>query len=72
MTPLDPSVSCDSIKAECVKVFFEEKMKLLETLENVDRLNLTIDLWPSNQTLDRFISIKAHYIDGGWELHRKC
>lgn len=37
----------------------------------MDRVNLTINLWLSNQTPDWFISIRANYIDGDWELHKK-
>ncbi|XP_057454160.1 zinc finger BED domain-containing protein DAYSLEEPER-like [Lotus japonicus] len=58
-----------SIEADCVAIYLKEKQNLLNFINGISaRVNLTLDLWTSNQTTV-YVFIRGHFIDGDWNLH---
>ena len=56
-----------TIGKECVKVYESKKELLKKSLRDVEHINLTCDLWTSNQTLS-YMALVAHYIDADWVM----
>ncbi|KAL0380381.1 UNVERIFIED_CONTAM: Zinc finger BED domain-containing protein RICESLEEPER 2 [Sesamum angustifolium] len=66
-------LSEDNYSHELAKMIIqhEEKHKLLDLLSGISgRLNLTVDLWTSNQSL-AYVLITGHFIDNDWKLQRR-
>lgn len=60
-----------TMQAECVGIYLREKHALRNILCGIPgRVNLTLDLWTSNQTLE-YIRVTGHFIDADWKLHRR-
>ncbi|TXG69396.1 hypothetical protein EZV62_004331 [Acer yangbiense] len=64
-------VSFNTIQGDCVALYLKEKQSLMNFIREIPgRVNLTLDLWTSNQTLGYAI-LTGHFIDGDWNLHRR-
>ncbi|KAH7565010.1 hypothetical protein ACOSQ2_021272 [Xanthoceras sorbifolium] len=64
-------VSFNTIQGDCVALYLREKQSLLNFISELPgRVNLTLDLWTSNQTVGYAI-LTGHFIDGDWNLHRR-
>lgn len=63
-------LSFNSIQSDCVAVYLKEKQSLLNLISGIPgHINLTLDLWVSNQTLG-YVFVRGHFIDADWNLHR--
>ncbi|PKI32005.1 hypothetical protein CRG98_047614 [Punica granatum] len=64
-------VSFNTVQGDCVDLYLKEKQKLLGVISSIPgHVNLTIDLWTSNQTLG-YVFLTGHFIDNDWNLHRR-
>ncbi|XP_019436348.1 PREDICTED: zinc finger BED domain-containing protein DAYSLEEPER-like [Lupinus angustifolius] len=62
--------SFNAIKGDCVSMYLREKQNLLNLINEIPgRVNLTLDLWTSNQTL-AYVFLRGHFIDSDWNLHK--
>ncbi|GAU22266.1 hypothetical protein TSUD_260660 [Trifolium subterraneum] len=62
--------SClSSVEGYCVSMYHKEKQYLLDLINGIPgRLNLTLDLWTSNQGTG-YVFIRGHFIDGDGNIH---
>lgn len=59
----------NSVEADCVALYLREKQKLLKLIKGIPgRVNLSLDLWTSNQAMG-YVLVRGHFIDGDWNLH---
>ncbi|XP_058734388.1 zinc finger BED domain-containing protein DAYSLEEPER-like isoform X1 [Vicia villosa] len=59
----------NSFEGYCVSMYLREKQKLLDLIYGIPgRLNLTLDVWSSNQTTG-YVIIRGHFIDSDSNLH---
>ena len=74
VTSLNPTfelVSRATIREDCVDLYKEIKMKLKESLADLNsRVSLTSDLWTSSQVVS-YMCITCHYLDAKWNLKKK-
>ena len=70
MNPNYKPIGRKAIRAECMRVYKNEKEVLKSLLKGVSSICLTTDLWTSNQTLS-YMCVVAHYIDGNWNLQTR-
>lgn len=71
LQPLFQMMSSDSAKADCMKIYADEKQKVYEVLDKLPgRISLTAEVWTSYQD-SKFLCLTVHYIDEAWQLHRK-
>ncbi|XP_044487337.1 zinc finger BED domain-containing protein DAYSLEEPER-like isoform X2 [Mangifera indica] len=63
--------SFNTIQGDCVAMYLREKQSLLNFISEIPgRVNLTLDLWTSNQTIG-YAVLTGYFIDGDWNLHRR-
>ncbi|XP_050898542.1 zinc finger BED domain-containing protein DAYSLEEPER isoform X1 [Lathyrus oleraceus] len=59
----------NSFEGYCVSMYLREKQNLLDLINGIPgRLNLTLDVWSSNQTTG-YVIIRGHFIDSDSNLH---
>ncbi|CAJ2656300.1 unnamed protein product [Trifolium pratense] len=59
----------DSVEGYCVSMYHKEKQYLLDLINGIPgRLNLTLDLWTSNQGIG-YVFIRGHFIDSDGNIH---
>ncbi|PIA38498.1 hypothetical protein AQUCO_02700001v1, partial [Aquilegia coerulea] len=64
-------VNFNTVQGDCVAIYLREKQDLVKLLGGLPgRINLTLDLWSSNQTLG-YVTLTGHFIDGDWKLNRR-
>ncbi|KAK4772506.1 hypothetical protein SAY86_014281 [Trapa natans] len=64
-------VSFNTVQGDCVGLYLKEKQKLRGIINSIPgHVNLTLDLWTSNQTIG-YIVLSGHFIDNDWNLHRR-
>ncbi|KAL2533125.1 Zinc finger BED domain-containing protein DAYSLEEPER [Abeliophyllum distichum] len=69
--PLFKVVSRNTMKNDILKIYDLEKVKMMSILEeNKSRIDVTTDLWTSNQKRG-FMVITAHFIDDAWRLQSR-
>ncbi|PNY11936.1 putative AC transposase, partial [Trifolium pratense] len=62
-------LSLNTIQGDCVSIYLREKQNLLNLIDGIPgRVNLTLDLWTTNQT-SGYVFLRGHFIDGDWNLH---
>ncbi|XP_024016400.1 zinc finger BED domain-containing protein DAYSLEEPER [Eutrema salsugineum] len=71
LRPQFSMASFNTIHADCVTMYLSEKQKLSNFISEIPgQVNLTIDLWTSNQSLC-YAFVTGHFIDRDWNLtHR--
>ncbi|KAK7294071.1 hypothetical protein RJT34_16954 [Clitoria ternatea] len=58
-----------SIEADCVAMYHKKKQNLLNLINAIPgQVNLTLDLWTSNQAMG-YAFVRGHFIDGDWNSH---
>ena len=70
MNPNYKPIGRKAIRAECMRVYKNEKEVLKSLLKGVSSVCPTTDLCTSNQTLS-YMCVVAHYIDGNWNLQNR-
>ena len=69
--PLFRVVGHLSVWADCVLLYEEEKLQLLDKFKRfIGHVSLTADLWSSNQNLG-YLGVTAHFVDEEFELQKK-
>ncbi|XP_073220372.1 zinc finger BED domain-containing protein DAYSLEEPER-like [Cicer arietinum] len=62
-------LSFNTVQGDCVAIYLREKQNLLNRIGGIPgHVNLTLDLWTSNQT-SAYVFLRGHFIDGDWKLH---
>ncbi|GAU27818.1 hypothetical protein TSUD_113980 [Trifolium subterraneum] len=62
-------LSLNTVQGDCVAIYLREKQNLLNLIAGIPgRVNLTLDLWTSNQS-SGYVFLRGHFIDGDWNLH---
>ena len=60
-----------TIARDCYYLFVQEKKKLHALLTSqCQRVSLTTDTWTSIQNVS-YLCLTAHFIDSGWNLHKR-
>ncbi|KAF5197877.1 Zinc finger bed domain-containing protein daysleeper [Thalictrum thalictroides] len=64
-------VNFNTVQGDCVAIYLREKQDLVKLLGGLPgRINLTLDMWSSNQTLG-YVTLTGHFIDVDWKLNRR-
>lgn len=64
-------VNFNTVQGDCVAIYLREKQSLVKLLGEIPgRINLTLDLWGSNQALG-YVFLTGHFIDSDWKLNRR-
>ncbi|XP_022714593.1 zinc finger BED domain-containing protein RICESLEEPER 1-like [Durio zibethinus] len=72
LQPLFAMPSRNTIKSDILKIFKEEKAKIISKLEaNEGRIAITTDMWTADHQKRGYMAVTAHYIDNQWNL-QKC
>ncbi|XP_061355385.1 zinc finger BED domain-containing protein DAYSLEEPER-like [Gastrolobium bilobum] len=62
-------LSFNAVQEDCVDMYLTGKKRLLNLIDGIPgRVNLTLDIWTSNQT-SVYVFLRGHFIDGDWKLH---
>ncbi|XP_010417759.1 PREDICTED: zinc finger BED domain-containing protein DAYSLEEPER-like isoform X2 [Camelina sativa] len=71
LRPQFSMASFNTIHGDCVNMYLSEKQKLSNFISEIPgRVNLTVDLWTSNQSVG-YAFVTGHFIDRDWKLtHR--
>ncbi|KAK9102047.1 hypothetical protein Sjap_019301 [Stephania japonica] len=71
LQPRFQMVNFNTVQGDCVAIYLREKQDLVKLLMGLPgRINLTLDLWISNQTLG-YIFLTGHFIDNDWKLTKR-
>ncbi|XP_068653616.1 zinc finger BED domain-containing protein RICESLEEPER 1-like isoform X1 [Aristolochia californica] len=71
LQPYFKIMSRNTVKADCMKIFENEKKKLYQVFEKLpSRVSLTAEFWSSSKELE-YIRLTAHYLDDDWKLQRR-
>ncbi|KAL6563146.1 hypothetical protein OROHE_005733 [Orobanche hederae] len=63
--------SASTVREQIMAIYMREKMKLMDFLAGIPgRVNLTLDLWTSNQSLD-YVLLTGHFTGHDWKLQRR-
>ncbi|XP_008792782.2 zinc finger BED domain-containing protein RICESLEEPER 1-like isoform X1 [Phoenix dactylifera] len=63
--------SCDMVKADCMKVYENARLRLQELLDKLlCRVTLMVDMWRSSEGLE-YVCLTCHYVDDEWKLKKK-
>jgi hypothetical protein len=69
-TPHWKKISRATVKSDCVATYNIEKKKLKTLLSEVDRVNITIDMWTSSQRVS-YMVVTCHFVDYNWLLQKR-
>ncbi|KAF5203457.1 Zinc finger bed domain-containing protein ricesleeper [Thalictrum thalictroides] len=68
LQPLFNMVDLNTVQGDCMAIYQKEKQEILKLLsETPGRINLSVDLWTSSETLG-FVFLRAHFINSAWKL----
>ncbi|KAI9107562.1 hypothetical protein K1719_021599 [Acacia pycnantha] len=69
LQPQFSSLSSTDVQGDCISMYLSEKQNLLNLIRQIPgRVNLTLDLWTSNQTV-AYAFLRGHFIDSDWNVH---
>ncbi|KAF6158147.1 hypothetical protein GIB67_014941 [Kingdonia uniflora] len=64
-------INSETVRRDCHEIYEREKLELAKILEgNQGRINLSIDMWTSSQTLG-YVILTGHFINNNWKLQRR-
>lgn len=70
LQPQFNSLSSTDVHGDCMSMYLSEKKILLNLISQIPgRINLTLDLWTSNQTVS-YAFLRGHFMDGDCNVHR--
>ncbi|KAI3446774.1 hypothetical protein Pfo_003439 [Paulownia fortunei] len=69
-TPHYQIISHVTTKKDCIATYEMEKKKLMVALKDVNRVNVTTDLWKSDQKVS-YMVVTCHYVDSSWNLQKR-
>ncbi|XP_057459027.1 zinc finger BED domain-containing protein DAYSLEEPER-like [Lotus japonicus] len=62
-------LSLNAVQEDCVAIYLRKKQNLLKLIDGIPgRVNLTLDLWTSDQT-SAYVFLRGHFVDCDWNLH---
>lgn len=64
-------VTHKTTRSGCLKLFENGKKILKKQLESVSKISLTTDMWKSSHQVVEYMVITGHFIDAGWNLHKR-
>ncbi|KAI7957650.1 hypothetical protein MJO29_005867 [Puccinia striiformis f. sp. tritici] len=59
-----------TVREDCIKIYNQMKLKLMEEILTVQQVALTTDLWTSSDQT-AYMVVTAHYINNKWELIKR-
>lgn len=69
LQPQFNALSSTHVHGDCMSMYLSEKQNLSKLIREIPgRVNLTLDLWTSNQTVG-YAFLRGHFIDAGWNVH---
>ncbi|PNX75230.1 HAT family dimerization domain-containing protein [Trifolium pratense] len=72
LQPLFKVPSRNTIKNDIIKIFQNEKGKIMGQLDKIgSRIALTTDMWTASNQKKGFMVITAHYIDDDWNMQSR-
>ena len=72
MQPLFNLVSRNTIKADIMKIYEDEKENTKKLLsKNQSRISFTSDMWTSSNQNKGYMTITSHFIDDSWTLQSR-
>ncbi|KAH6825306.1 hypothetical protein C2S53_007030 [Perilla frutescens var. hirtella] len=72
LQPLFKLISRNTLRADIMKIFVEEKKNIMSVLENYkSRIAITSDMWTSGNQKKGYMAITAHFIDNSWKLQSR-
>ena len=72
LQPLFKSITRNTAKADLVRVYEDEKTKLMQLLGSIKgRIAITTDMWTSNHQRKGYITLTAHFVDDSWKLQSR-
>ncbi|KAI3762461.1 hypothetical protein L1987_52891 [Smallanthus sonchifolius] len=69
--PMFERLSRTTIKADCFKVYENEKKKLKALVKEASNISLTTDCWKSSHQKIEYMVITGHFIDKNWRLQKR-
>jgi hypothetical protein len=63
-------ISHATVKSDCIATYNIEKEKLKTLLSEVDRVNITTDMWPSFKRVS-YMVVTCHFMDSNWLLQKR-
>ncbi|GER44473.1 HAT family dimerisation domain containing protein [Striga asiatica] len=70
--PLFKPISRNTLRTDIMKIFNEEKSKIMTLLERNDsRIAITTDLWTASNQKKGYMAVTAHFIDNSWRLQSR-
>ncbi|XP_052197185.1 zinc finger BED domain-containing protein RICESLEEPER 2-like [Diospyros lotus] len=70
--PLFKCPSRNTLKNDIMRIYSEERNKVMSLIENVDnRVAITTDMWTSSNQKMGFMAVTTLFIDKSWTLHSK-
>ncbi|PIA42354.1 hypothetical protein AQUCO_02000067v1 [Aquilegia coerulea] len=68
LQPLFSMVDFNTVQGDCMAIYEKEKQEIIKLLsETPGRINLSVDLWTSSETLG-YVFLRAHFINSAWKL----
>jgi hypothetical protein len=69
-TPYWQKISRTTAKSDCISTYEIEKNKLKNLLRNVNKVNITTDMWTSGQRVS-YMVVTCHFVDSWWHLQKR-
>ncbi|KAL6553200.1 hypothetical protein OROGR_007042 [Orobanche gracilis] len=72
LQPLFKPISRNTLRADIIKIFVEEKMNIMNILgSSKSRVAITSDMWTASNQKKGYMTITAHFIDNSWKLQNR-
>ncbi|OAY60649.1 zinc finger BED domain-containing protein RICESLEEPER 1 [Manihot esculenta] len=71
LQPLFELVTTDTVEADCMDIYIQEKQKVYEVLDKLPgKISLSANSWSASDDAE-YLCLTAHYIDETWQLKKK-
>lgn len=71
LQPLFELVTTDTVEADCMDIYIQEKQKVYEVLDKLPgKISLSANSWSASDDAE-YLCLTAHYIDEAWQLKKK-
>lgn len=70
VNPLYQQITRTTAKGDCWTSYEVEKKRLIGLLKTIDKINITTDMWKSDQKI-QYMVLTAHFLDSDWKLQKR-
>lgn len=70
VNPLYQQITRTTAKGDCWTSYEVEKKRLIGLLKTIDKINITTDVWKSDQKI-QYMVLTAHFLDSDWKLQKR-